>query len=106
MTPDVDDPAEAERVAAELAAAQAAEASGWARRGLRLIRRRDGMVGITGHLDPLAGAEVREILEATARPVDTVDGMPDDRSPEQRLVDALVEIVTTSDPLDLDQDAA
>jgi uncharacterized protein DUF222 len=48
VVPDVDDPAEAERVAAEVAAAEATEASVWARRGLRLVRRRDGMVGITG----------------------------------------------------------
>ena len=104
VTPDVDDPAEAAAVAAEAAAAEAAEASRWDRRALRLVRRRDGMVGITGQLDPLDGALVWEVLEATARPTAAVDGVGDDRDPEQRMADALVEVVAASGPLDLDDD--
>ena len=104
VTPHVDDPAEAARVAAEAAAAQAAEASRWDRRALRLVRRRDGMVGITGQLDALDGALVWEVLEATARPTAAVDGVGDDRDPEQRMADALVEVVAASGPLDLDDD--
>ena len=96
VTPDVDDPAEAERVAKELADAEAGEASGWERRAVRLVRRRDGMLGIIGALDALSGAQVREILEAAARPPDAVQGVPDDRSPGQRLADALVETITTT----------
>ncbi len=104
VTPDVDDPAEAAAVAAEAAAAEAAEACRWDRRALRLVRRRDGMVGITGQLDPLDGALVWEVLEATARPTAAVDGVGDDRDPEQRMADALVEVVAASGPLDLDDD--
>ena len=44
-----------------------------------------------GNLDPLAGAEVREVLEVAARPVDAVDGIRDERNREQCLADALVE---------------
>jgi hypothetical protein len=102
VRPDVDDPAEAERVAKD---AEAREAGEWERRGLRLVNRRDGMVGITGALDPLSGALVREVLEAAARPGDAVDGVGDDRRPGQRLADALTELITTGGPLDLDQDA-
>jgi hypothetical protein len=102
VTPDVDDPAEAERVAKE---AEAREASQWEGRGLRLVRRRDGMVGITGALDPLTGALVREVLEAAARPGDAVDGVCDDRRPGQRMADALTELITSSGPVDLDDDA-
>ena len=105
VTPDVDDPAEAERVAKELADAEAREASEWERRAVRLTRRRDGMLGITGALDALSGALVREMLEAAARPVDAVArGYRDPREPEQRLADALVELITTTGPLDLDED--
>ena len=43
---------------------------------------------------------MREVLEAAARPVDAVDGVRDERNPEQRLADALVEVVTTGGPLD------
>ena len=105
VTPDLDDPVEAEAVAKELATAEAAERGAWERRTLRLVRRRDGMLGITGSLDALSGAEVREVLEASARPADAVEGVPDDRNSGQRLVDALVEIVTSTGPLDLEEDA-
>ena len=105
VTPDVDDPAEAERVAKDAEDAEAREAAEWERRAVRLISRRDGMLGITGTLDALSGALVREILEAAARPVDAVDGVTDDRHPGQRMADALTELITTLGPLDLDQDA-
>jgi hypothetical protein len=107
VVPDLDDPAVAQRVAAKLAAAEATEAAAWARRGLRLVRRRDGMVGITGHLDPLAGApEVwcgRCWRPPPARSTPST-GVRDGRSGEQWLADALVEAVTTTSPLDLDDD--
>jgi hypothetical protein len=56
VIPDTDDPAEAERVAKDLADAQAREAAEWERRAVRLVNRRDGMLGITGALDALSGA--------------------------------------------------
>jgi hypothetical protein len=105
VTPDVDDPAEAERAARDARDAAAREGSQWQGRGLRLVHRRDGMVGITGVFDPLTGALVREVLEAAARPAEAVDGVSDDRRPGQRMADALTELITTRGPLDLDQDA-
>ena len=103
VTPDVDDPDEAERAAKAARDAAAREAGEWERRAVRLIRRRDGMLGITGTLDALTGALVREILEDAARPADAVEGVTDERSPGQRLADALTELITTGS-LDLDDD--
>lgn len=63
-------------------------------RGLRMNTARDGCLIITGLLDPVGGAAVRAALEPLARP----SGAHDDRTPEQRNADALVEVVSTGKP--------
>ena len=59
-------------------------------RSLRVGTRQDGCVLISGVLDPVGGAAVRNALEPLARP----SGAHDTRSREQRMADALVERVT------------
>ena len=58
------------------------------RRGLRLSTAEDGCLLISGGLDPVGGAVVRNTLESLAKP----GGTADDRTREQRLADALVEL--------------
>ena len=57
-------------------------------RSLTIRRREDGMVSLGGILDPVSGASVRAALE----PLAVRCGKPDDRTREQRLADALVEL--------------
>lgn len=57
---------------------------------LRLNTAEDGSLLISGVLDPVNGAAVRGALEPLARP----SGEHDYREREQRLADALVEIIT------------
>ena len=59
-------------------------------RRLRLNSAEDGCLLVSGVLDPLGGAAVRTALEPLARP----SGAHDDRQPEQRWADALVELAT------------
>jgi hypothetical protein len=58
------------------------------RRSLRLSTGEDGCVLISGILDPIGGAHVRTALDPLARR----SGAHDDREPEQRYADALVEL--------------
>jgi hypothetical protein len=57
---------------------------------LRLSTAEDGSLLISGSLDPVNGAAVRGALEPLARP----SGESDYREREQRMADALVEIIT------------
>jgi hypothetical protein len=66
-------------------------------RALRLSTAQDGCLLISGILDPLSGAEVRNALEPLAKP----SGEHDDRNREQRLADALHEKVTGGRPAHL-----
>src|SRR5262250_1507878 len=59
-------------------------------RSLSLSTAEDGCLLVSGLLDPLSGAEVRNALEPLARP----SGAHDDRTREQRLADAFYEKVT------------
>src|SRR5713101_2240567 len=59
-------------------------------RSMRVGTRPDGCVLISGLLDPVGGAAVRNALEPLARP----SGAHDTRSREQRMADAFVERVT------------
>lgn len=56
-------------------------------RRLKLSTAQDGCLLISGILDPVGGAVVRTALEPLAR----LSGMHDDRKPERRFADALVE---------------
>jgi hypothetical protein len=60
---------------------------------LRLNTAEDGSLLISGVLDPVNGAAVRGALEPLARP----SGKDDYREREQRLADALVEMITHGD---------
>ncbi len=60
------------------------------RRELRLSTADDGCLLINGILDPVGGAVVRTALEPLARP----SGAHDDRDPDQRYADALVELAS------------
>jgi hypothetical protein len=57
---------------------------------VRLSTAEDGSLLISGILDPVTGAAVRGALEPLARP----SGQYDYREPDQRMADALVEIIT------------
>jgi hypothetical protein len=61
------------------------------RRSMRLSTAEDGSLLISGILDPLGGALVRTALEPLARR----SGAHDDREPEQRYADALVELASS-----------
>jgi hypothetical protein len=63
-------------------------------RELRIHTRRDGVVSLTGRLDPEGGAKVLEVLGSlnTRRP--DADGSPDTRSQPRRDADALVEAMS------------
>ena len=56
-------------------------------RRLKLSTAQDGCLLVSGILDPVGGAVVRTALEPLARPM----GAHDDRKPERRFADALVE---------------
>jgi hypothetical protein len=81
-------------------ARHAADAEGMAReqaraieeRTLRVNRRQDGSLSLSGLLDPLGGAAVKAALEPLARPA----GREDRRGRERRLADALVELAQHS----------
>ncbi len=74
----------------------AANAKGYAReqaeqaerRAVRFGTAEDGSLLISGILDPVGGATVRSAVERLARP----SGLHDDRKPEQRYADTLVEL--------------
>lgn len=66
-------------------------------RSLRMNTAEDGCLLITGVLDPVGGAAVRSALEPLARP----SGGHDDRTREQRLADALVELASGGKPAEL-----
>jgi hypothetical protein len=57
---------------------------------LKLSTAEDGSLLMSGILDPVTGAAVRGALEPLARP----SGEHDHREREQRIADALVEIIT------------
>jgi hypothetical protein len=91
--PDVDDPAEEARLLAE---EERAARDQHARRELTVRPRRDGMIGITGQLEPFTGAAVRAALAARAARTPDTDGLRDERSKTQRMADALTELATTA----------
>jgi len=59
---------------------------------LWLRDRRDGSLGLEGWLDPEHGSMVRALIEQLAARRSAVDGMPDERTVEQRQADALIEL--------------
>ncbi|MDQ2882089.1 MAG: HNH endonuclease [Actinomycetota bacterium] len=59
---------------------------------LRLWERRDGRLGLEGHLEPEHSAAFRTLIEQLAAPRPATDGIPDARSTEQRNADALLEV--------------
>jgi uncharacterized protein DUF222/HNH endonuclease len=66
-------------------------------RRLHLSTAEDGCLLIHGELDPVGGAAVRNALEPLARK----SGRHDDRSPEMRMADALVELASGSQTVQL-----
>ena len=66
-------------------------------RSLRIGTAQDGCLLISGVLDPVGGAAVRNALEPLAKP----SGAHDHRSREQRLADALVEFFSAGKPANL-----
>jgi hypothetical protein len=66
-------------------------------RSLRLNTAEDGCLLIAGILDPVGGATFRNSLEALAKP----SGEHDDRTREQRLADAAVELAETKTQVQL-----
>ncbi len=66
-------------------------------RCLRLSTAQDGCVLLSGIFDPIGGAVVRNTLEALAQP----SGAHDDRTREQRLADAAVELAGGGKPANL-----
>src|SRR6059036_3914518 len=66
-------------------------------RSLNLSTAQDGCLLISGVLDPVGGAAVRNALEPLARP----SGAHDDRTREQRMADALVELTSGGRPANL-----
>ena len=66
-------------------------------RSLRLSTAEDGCLLISGCLDPVGGAVVRNTLESLARPA----GEADDRTREQRLADGLVELAESKTEVQL-----
>ena len=67
------------------------------RRTLRLSTTEDGCLLIAGALDPVGGAVVRNALESLARP----SGDQDDRTREQRLADAVVDLAESKTDVQL-----
>ena len=66
-----------------------------AMRELRVRTGADGVVSLTGKLDPEGGARVLEVLGSLNGRRPPVDGVPDLRSPARRNADALVEAMTS-----------
>lgn len=66
-------------------------------RHLKLSRAEDGCLVMSGLLDPVAGGAFRSALEPLARR----SGAHDDRSREQRLADALVDLAAGNKPVSL-----
>ncbi|SRR6266581_2469848 len=66
-------------------------------RRLSLSTAENGCLLLSGALDPVGGAAVRSALEPLARP----SGEHDDRQPEQRYADALVELAHGGKPANL-----
>jgi hypothetical protein len=66
-------------------------------RSLRLGTAQDGCLLINGVLDPVGGAVVRTAVESLAKP----SGEHDDRTREQRLADAVVELASVGKPANL-----
>ena len=66
-------------------------------RSLRVSTAEDGCLLISGCLDPVGGAVVRNTLESLARP----SGGADDRTREQRLADGLVELAESKTEVQL-----
>ncbi len=60
-------------------------------RELRVRTGPDGVVSLTGKLDPEGGARVLEVLNSLNGRRPPVDGVPDTRSPARRNADALIE---------------
>ncbi|MGH3812235.1 MAG: DUF222 domain-containing protein [Pseudonocardiaceae bacterium] len=63
-------------------------------RELRVRTGPDGVVNLTGKLDPEGGARVLEVLNSLNGRRPLVDGVPDTRSPARRNGDALVEAMS------------
>lgn len=63
-------------------------------RKLRGRTRSEGIVTLTGELDPDGGARVREVLNFLSSPRPPGDGIPDARSRVRRDADALIEAMT------------
>ncbi len=66
-------------------------------RSLRMSTAQDGCLLLSGVLDPVGGAAVRNALEPLAKP----SGEHDDRNREQRYADALVELASAGKPANL-----
>jgi len=64
-------------------------------RELRVRTGTDGVVSLTGKLDPEGGARVLEVLGSLNARQPPVDGVPDTRSQSRRDADALVEAMTS-----------
>ncbi len=65
------------------------------RRELRVRTGADGIVSLTGKLDPEGGARVLEVLGSLNARRPPVEGVPDNRSESRRNADALVEAMTS-----------
>jgi uncharacterized protein DUF222/HNH endonuclease len=76
------------RHAADPAGVAGEQARALEERSLRLQRQQDGMLSVSGILDPIGGASLQAALEPLARP----SGRHDRRGRERRLADALVEL--------------
>ncbi|MCA1673971.1 MAG: 13E12 repeat family protein, partial [Actinobacteria bacterium] len=64
-------------------------------RELRVRTGADGIVSLTGKLDPEGGARVLEVLGSLNARRPPVEGVPDTRSESRRNADALIEAMTT-----------
>ncbi len=59
---------------------------------LRLRERRDGRLGLEGFLEPEHSAAFRSLIEQFASPRPAAQGIPDERTTDQRNADALMEV--------------
>ena len=76
------------RHAADPAGVAREQARAMEERALRLNRRENGKISLSGLLDPIGGAAVKAALEPLARP----SGRHDGRRRQRRLADALIEL--------------
>jgi hypothetical protein len=76
------------RHAADPAGVAREQARAMEERSLRLNRQPDGMLSVSGILDPIGGASLKAALEPLARP----SGRHDERRLERRWADALIEL--------------